>query len=172
MDFTDMIQNDILLMDGAMGTYFNQKYTSAYEAEEANLAHPEQIAAIHKEYIEAGARLIRTNTFAVNHHLFPIREQCRRVIHSAVSSAKKAVEDSGREVLIGASIGPIRQSAVNDDEPIMEEYQFLIDTFINEGINIFVRPRACLPTWSFSCSEKWNVGKQINHLLCGWLELL
>lgn len=37
---------------------------------------------------------------------------------------------------------------------------------------LFVRPRACLPIWSFSCSEKWNIGKQINHLLCGWLELL
>lgn len=153
MDFTDMIQNDILLMDGAMGTYFNQKYTSAYEAEEANLAHPEQIAAIHKEYIEAGARLIRTNTFAVNHHLFPIREQCRRVIHSAVSSAKKAVEDSGREVLIGASIGPIRQSAVNDDEPIMEEYQFLIDTFINEGINIFIFETFAEPKWIPALAE-------------------
>lgn len=158
MHFIDRIKEDILLTDGAMGTYFNQKYTLAYEAEEANLAHPEQIAAIHREYIEAGAGLIRTNTFAVNHHLFPIREQCRRVIHSAVSSAKKAVEESGKDVLIGASIGPVRQSAVNDDEQIMEEYRFLIDTFVKEGIDIFIFETFSEPKWipalAGYCKEK------------------
>ena len=69
--FINQIQENVLLADGAMGTYFNQKYMSEMEAEEVNLEAPEWIVAIHKEYIEAGARLLRTNTFAVNHGLFP-----------------------------------------------------------------------------------------------------
>lgn len=37
---------------------------------------------------------------------------------------------------------------------------------------IFCRPRACLPIFHFSCSEKWNIGKQKKHLLYRWWELL
>lgn len=147
MNFTDKIRENILLMDGAMGTYYNQKYTSEIEAEEANLVHPEQIISIHKEYIEAGARLIRTNTFAVNHHLFSDRRKCEKAIEAAVSCARKAVEETGRDVEIGASIGPIKQSADDSDEKIMEEYQFLIDTFLKTGIRIFVFETFSEPKW-------------------------
>ena len=61
MRLLDKIKDHILLMDGAMGTYYNQQYGTELEAEEANLVHPEEITAIHKAYIEAGAELIRTN---------------------------------------------------------------------------------------------------------------
>ena len=47
-----------LLMDGYT-SYYNQQYGTELEAEEANLVHPEEITAIHKAYIEAGAELIR-----------------------------------------------------------------------------------------------------------------
>lgn len=158
MLLADRIKGKILLMDGAMGTYYARKYSSAAEAEEANLIFPEQIVEIHKEYIEAGARMIRTNTFAVNHFLFPERETCRRAVESAVSNARKAVEDSGEDVLIAASIGPIRQSAAESDEQILEEYQFLIDVFIESGVQIFVFETFSEPKWiqplSAYCKEK------------------
>ena len=38
--FINQIQENVLLADGAMGTYFNQKYMSEMEAEEANLEAP------------------------------------------------------------------------------------------------------------------------------------
>lgn len=153
MNFTDKIKDNILLMDGAMGTYYNQKYASEIEAEEANLAYPEQITEIHREYIEAGARLIRTNTFAANHHLFPEREMCVQAIRQAVYSARKAVEESGAEVLIGASIGPIRQSADDSDERILEEYRLLVDTFLELGVTIFVLETFSEPRWALAISE-------------------
>ena len=56
MGLLDKIKDHILLMDGAMGTYYNQQYGTELEAEEANLVHPEEITAIHKAYIEAGGR--------------------------------------------------------------------------------------------------------------------
>lgn len=130
--------NKIILSDGAMGTYYTQKYPSEIEAEEANLRHPEQIVAIHKEYIEAGAQWIRTNTFAVNHHLFPEWEQCEQVIQKAVSNARCAVEECGKNVTIAASIGPIRQSAEEKEADLLREYQKMIDTFLAEGITTFV----------------------------------
>lgn len=138
MRLLDKIKDHILLMDGAMGTYYNQQYGTEMEAEEANLVHPEEITAIHKAYIEAGAELIRTNTFAVNHLMFPKQEECKRAIHAAIACARQAVSESGREVEIAASIGPIRQTVTEDDENTIKEYQFLINSMLAEGIRIFV----------------------------------
>lgn len=127
----------VILLDGAMGTYYTQKYPSEIEAEEANLLHPEQIIAIHKEYIEAGAQWIRTNTFAVNHQLFPEWEKCESVLRKAISNAKAAVEETGKEVRIAASIGPIRQMADESESDIWKEYQKIIAVFFEEGITTF-----------------------------------
>ena len=55
-----------LLFDGAMGTYFAALPGRAEErCELANLTCPEEITAIHRAYLEAGCRAIKTNTFTV-----------------------------------------------------------------------------------------------------------
>ena len=55
-----------LLTDGSFGTYYAEKYQTDDSPEQANLTHPERVLEIHREYVEAGAKLLRTNTFAVN----------------------------------------------------------------------------------------------------------
>ena len=95
----EKLEKKVVLADGAMGTYFSQKYMTEMEAEEANIATPERIIAIHKEYIEAGAELIRTNTFAVNHGLFAEAERRKEVIEAAVANAREAVRQSRKEAL-------------------------------------------------------------------------
>ncbi len=153
MRLLDKIKDHILLMDGAMGTYYNQQYGTELEAEEANLVHPEEITAIHKAYIEAGAELIRTNTFAVNHLMFPKQEKCKRAIHAAIACARQAVAESSREVEIAASIGPIRQTVTEDDQNTIKEYQFLINSMLAEGIRIFVLETMLELKWVQPLSE-------------------
>ena len=130
------IEKKIVLMDGAMGTYFNRLHPDEGEAEMANLTHPEWIKEIHKRYIEAGAQLIRTNTFAVNHMLFE-KEQIKVNLEMAVKMAKEAVKEAGKEVFIAGSIGPIRSSSELEEEAVFEEYQLICDTLANQGIRIF-----------------------------------
>ena len=63
----DYIKNNILITDGAMGTYFSMLTgDDVHSCEFANLQKPEVIRDIHDSYIEAGAKLIRTNTFSAN----------------------------------------------------------------------------------------------------------
>lgn len=67
--------NNRLITDGAMGTWYDR--LTGYKgklAERANLDDLQQIRDIHRAYIEAGARLIRTNTFAVNSMFFSADE--------------------------------------------------------------------------------------------------
>lgn len=50
-----------------MGTWLYHKgVTIGQCAEELNISRPEIIQAVHREYYDAGARLIETNTFGAN----------------------------------------------------------------------------------------------------------
>ena len=71
-DIRQYLEKNILLFDGAMGTYLTSKdrtYRNAPEA--ANLEKPELIRDIHMEYLQAGSMAITTNTFGANRQNFP-----------------------------------------------------------------------------------------------------
>ena len=70
--FSEQLQKRILVMDGAMGTMIQDENLTAedfggeqYEGcnEYLNITAPETIAKIHREYLEAGADIIETNSF-------------------------------------------------------------------------------------------------------------
>ena len=59
-------QGKPILFDGAMGTYFSKfPDCGAMRCEMGNLEMPDIVAAIHNEYLAAGCRAIKTNTFSV-----------------------------------------------------------------------------------------------------------
>lgn len=141
MKIQEAVKNRILLLDGAFGTYFKSmhyNFENADYPEKATLEHEDWIVRIHKEYIMAGADIIRTNTFGINHGICQSREEMRILIEAAVAAAKKAVSESGREVYVAGSIGPIKYASEKEEEDAYEEYCYLIDTLYENGINIFV----------------------------------
>ena len=67
MDFYTIFRSRCLVADGALGTYYREKYGDTRRAPELdNLADPCKIETIHREYIKAGADILRTNSFASN----------------------------------------------------------------------------------------------------------
>ena len=63
---TFLSQGKPLLFDGSMGTYYTSLPGRAEErCELASLDQPGEILAIHRAYLDAGAKAIKTNTFAV-----------------------------------------------------------------------------------------------------------
>ena len=66
-DFREVFRAGRLVTDGAMGTYYREIYGGGGRFPEMdNVAAPERIEAIHREYIRAGADILRTNSFASN----------------------------------------------------------------------------------------------------------
>ncbi len=64
MKITDEIKKRRLYFDGGTGTFLQAQGLAPGEAPEAwNEAHPENIIALHRAYLEAGADIIKTNTF-------------------------------------------------------------------------------------------------------------
>ena len=69
MDFLQQLSLGIILADGAMGTMLHARGVGFDKCfDELNLTNPAAVADIHREYIEAGAQLIITNTFGANRY--------------------------------------------------------------------------------------------------------
>ncbi|BDU50206.1 bifunctional homocysteine S-methyltransferase/methylenetetrahydrofolate reductase [Haliovirga abyssi] len=139
MDIREYLkENRYLITDGAMGTYYSQitkKYTTFSEV--ANLDEPEIIEEIHKEYIKAGAKLIRTNTFSANSYVLRCdMEKVKKIIEAASNIAKKAVGE--KEILIAADIGPIISTKEEESNEVIKEYKVIIDSFIEQNLDIFI----------------------------------
>ena len=133
----DYLKDNILVTDGAMGTYYmKDKVNSVSCCELANITNPEEIKKIHMEYIDAGAKLIRTNTFAANREALDVNdEELKKIIINGYKIAKEVAKD--KDVFVAASIGPIRAN-VEKDVDIFSEYKYIVDNFLEIGADIFV----------------------------------
>src|SRR5580693_10149886 len=63
----ERLKQSPVLCDGAMGTLLYAKgifINRCYD--ELNLTQPELIRGVHREYLQAGAEIIETNTFGAN----------------------------------------------------------------------------------------------------------
>ncbi|HEM4762666.1 TPA: bifunctional homocysteine S-methyltransferase/methylenetetrahydrofolate reductase [Streptococcus suis] len=104
----DKLKNQVLVADGAMGTLlYSYGLDTCHEA--YNLTHPEQIAAIHQAYVDAGADVIQTNTYGAQRHRlteFGYGEDIITINQTAVDIARTvAGENTFVLGTIGASKG-------------------------------------------------------------------
>ncbi len=141
MKLKDYLENNILLTDGAFGTYYALKYGHDTVCEHANITHPERVRSIHNDYIRAGARLLRTNTFAANKYLLESDEDERtNVIKSGYAIALECAE--GKDVYVAADIGPVSSVSENkkdlSNEEKLAEFKKIIDVFLECGARIFL----------------------------------
>jgi methionine synthase / methylenetetrahydrofolate reductase(NADPH) len=111
IDLRRKLDSGILVCDGAMGTYLNQKGIS-YERcfDELNISTPQIIGEIHREYIAAGADIIETNTFGGNRFRLSahgLENSLRDINLSGARIAREAREVTGVDVLVAGSMGPL-----------------------------------------------------------------
>lgn len=137
MTIQDYLQHHKLITDGSFGTYYAEKYQTDDMPENANTAFPARVLEIHSSYMEAGAKLIRTNTFASNTALLSSDwSAVERNIETAIDIAKMAVND--REIFIAGDIGPIPERTMrnSDTDPLAEEYYQIAKCFAQKGITV------------------------------------
>lgn len=101
------LENNFLIFDGAMGTMLQSLGLKVGELPESvNIKEPEKVIEVHKRYINAGAKVITTNTFGANElKLKDTGFEVEEIISSAVSNAKEAIKNE--DVFIALDIGPI-----------------------------------------------------------------
>ena len=103
LDFTD----NLIFLDGAMGTVLQQRGLPAGgQPELLNLTRPELLEEIHREYIQAGSRIIYANTFGANSRkLAATGHSVEEVVTRGVEIAKRAAE--GTDTLVAVDMGPL-----------------------------------------------------------------
>lgn len=108
MNFKEYLKNNIVYLDGGMGTLLQEKGLRAGEYPERwNLSHPEIITDIHRAYFDSGSNVVCTNTFGANTLKFSEGE-LEEIIKSAIQNAENAKKSSvsNAEKFIALDIGP------------------------------------------------------------------
>lgn len=111
MNLLDLLNQKTLLADGAMGTMLHARGVSFDKCfDELNLTNPVAVADVHREYIEAGAELIITNTFGANRYKLSkhgLQDDVAEINRAGVELAKRVVAASFKDILIAGDVGPL-----------------------------------------------------------------
>ncbi len=105
--FLESLAQSPMLVDGAMGSLLYERgvlHTRSYE--ELTLSQPELIRSVHRDYVQAGAQIIETNTFGANRIVLArhgLADKVSEVNRAAVELARSAAGDRAR---VAGAVGP------------------------------------------------------------------
>ncbi|MGA0342712.1 MAG: betaine--homocysteine S-methyltransferase [Arenicellales bacterium] len=105
-----LAEREWLLADGATGTnYFAMGLQSGDAPELWNVDHPDRVALLHQQFVDAGADIILTNSFGGSAYRLKLHQADKRVreLNRAAAQVARGVADAaGRSVIVAGSVGP------------------------------------------------------------------
>lgn len=104
------------------------------------LTRPDVIENIHRQYVDAGADIISTNTFnanAISLADYSMQDLAREISREGARIARKVADASGREIMVAGSIGPTNKTAsmspdMNDPGMRAVTYDELYDAYTEQ----------------------------------------
>ena len=99
---------ELILLDGGMGTQLQAAGLPMGQAPEIwNLTEPDKVTTVHRRYVEAGSRLLYSNTFGVNRlKVSRTGYSVRDLVQGGIRCARAA---AGENVRVALDIGPLGQ---------------------------------------------------------------
>ena len=143
MSILQEIEQRILFCDGGMGSLLQAGGLKPGELPGTwNITHPDVLVNIHRDYLEAGADIVTTNTFGVdalkyNEHT---EFQLDPVITAAVKNAKEAIRLSGKKAYVALDLGPtgklLKPLGDLDFEDACSLYRQIVTVGAREGADL------------------------------------
>ncbi len=173
-DIVEALEQRIVILDGAMGTMVQQyklqedDYRGSLFATHPKdlknnndilcLTRPEIIKTIHRQYLDAGADIIETNTFnatAISQEDFGLEQHVPEINRAAARLAREAVaevmaRDPTRKRYVAGAIGPLSRTLsisrdVNDPgkrevtwEQVKNAYQEQVAALVEGGVDLLL----------------------------------
>ena len=170
----DLMRQRILLLDGAMGTmlqryklteadYRGQKFASHSvdlkgDSDVLVLTRPDVVSAIHEAYLEAGADIIETNTFAatvIAQADYQLQDLVPQINLEAARLAREAADkftraDPTRPRFVAGALGPLNKTlslspSVNDPgyravtfKEVVSAYRQQVDALLQGGVDVLL----------------------------------
>ncbi len=122
----EKLNDHVVIFDGAIGTEFYRRdffINTSYEG--LNLSHAPVVREIHRNYVEADAEIITTNSYGANRNKltrFGLAEKTAEINQAAIELAKA---ECAEDTLVAASVGPIGESALNTPIPEQDAVEIL-----------------------------------------------
>lgn len=151
-----IIQERILILDGAMGTMIGAVMGKVGNTDELNLSHPDIVADIHRRYLEAGADIITTNTFSsqrISQADYHLEDQARQMAFEGAKVAREVADRFSTEEkprFVAGSIGPTNKTlSMSPDvtnpaareityDQLLEAYVEQADGLLEGGVDAFL----------------------------------
>ncbi len=135
----DCLRENLVLGDGAIGTLLHQRGQPLHACYEAfNLQQPELVQQVHREYLEAGARLIESNTFGASRLRLEKFDLAAQLVPINRRGAELAVELAHRShAFVAGSVGPLTSdpSVTLTDERALELYREPCEALLAGGVD-------------------------------------
>ena len=140
MDIREEMGKRILFFDGGLGSLLQARGLKPGELPETwNLSKPEELIAIHKEYLAAGADIILANTFGANRFKY---ENLEEIVTAAVHNAQKAVQECGRKAYVALDMGPtgklLKPMGTLDFEEAVSVYAQVVKAGVKAGADLIL----------------------------------
>lgn len=106
--FRERLGREIILFDGGVGTYLYEKGIFINTCfDELNLINPDIVSEVHRDYVNAGADVIETNTFGANRYKLGPHGLETKVHEVNLKGATIAKKVAGETALVAGSVGPL-----------------------------------------------------------------
>lgn len=166
MNFKEFLKDNIVLLDGAMGSSLQEAGLKAGESSESwNLTHSDIVEKVHLGYFNAGANVVCANTFGVNALKYD-DDTLELLIKKAVEIAKNAREKSNgnQQKYIALDIGPcgrlLKPYGDLDFEDAVNAFKKAVKFGVKYGVDLVMletftdgyETKACLLAVKESCS--------------------
>jgi len=140
--FRERLRDGVIVCDGAMGTLLELYEYDEKPPEIHNIKNPDIVERAHREYIQAGAEIIETNTFSANRMLlesYHLDDRLSEINVAAVEIAKRAASEN---VYVAGAVGPtgrllepLGKMRVADLKRIFKEQ---IEILVNGGVDLLI----------------------------------
>jgi len=142
-DFRAQLKDDVLVCDGAMGTeLYNHGVFINRCFDELNLEQSRLVGQVHSAYVNAGARVVETNTFGANRFkLTPhgLGEKVERINHRGAEIARAV---AGDRALVAGAIGPlgirIEPWGPTSLDEAREAFREQAEALVRGGVDLFI----------------------------------
>ena len=154
MTLNEAIRHKILILDGAMGTML-QRQGFKGNFDQLNITHPEVVREVHRQYLNAGADILSTNTFSsqrISQAEYQYEDKIRELNIAGVRLARELADEYTRinpskPRFVAGSVGPTNRTCsmspdVNDParrditfDQLAAAYQEQMEAMIEAGVD-------------------------------------
>lgn len=136
----ERLKNSILICDGAAGTMlFSQGFDPCRCFEHLSVERPDVIKDLHKQYLDAGADILETNTFGANASQLSKFGYAGLVVDINKAAAEIARAVAGSNAYVAGSIGPLDKFSIEkhlSDQAIYDIYAQQATALADGGVDL------------------------------------